>query len=317
MAQLGAVLVAEIGDDDDQRAPVLPAQQVLRGGRRSRNAWASAARRTAGPSAHSARARPLRGANERSLAGRRAERHRADRVALLERHGRSAASPRSAPGRSASCRSPPARSSARMRRPQSTSSSTHWSRSSWNSRTIGLPSRSVRAPVHVAHCVADAVVGQLLEVGALRRAAGSVLTPISCSRRSPGKPRVARNLGEVGVDAAHLGTVPSRFEQLAQSPARADPHHRPARTSPRPPGRGDRVGGLDATCRRGEQPDRQPSVRGSSRRGRAARSATPAVPAVTIASCTGRLAADREAPPATGASSPATTARQARQRAAA
>ena len=90
------------------------------------------------------------------------------------------------------------------------------------------------APVHVAHRIADAVLGQLLEV----RAFAALLVGLDADFLQAAiarKPRVPCHLGEVGVDTAHLvGAEP--LEQLAQPPARADPHIRRRELSPRPSG---------------------------------------------------------------------------------
>jgi hypothetical protein len=92
-AQLGRVLVAEVGEHDDERAPALHAQQFLRGQQVVRMVapgWMSCRRFIRALSV----AAPLRGAKSRPLPRRAAEGHRADLVALLERDVGSAASAR-------------------------------------------------------------------------------------------------------------------------------------------------------------------------------------------------------------------------------
>ena len=118
---------------------------------------------------------------------------------------------------------------------------------------LALPQR--RPPVDVAHRIADAVLGQLLEVGAL----AALLVGLDADflqAAIAGQPGVARDLREVGIDAARLvGAEP--LEQLAQSPARADAHVRRRERHLAAPRRGHRVGGLDALPAASDSRDRQ------------------------------------------------------------
>jgi len=90
------------------------------------------------PKRHSSPCAPC-GRKRGIFSGVRSRRSSRLRVAILSPRT-AAASQRSAPGIECVCRLLPAYASARMRRPQSTSSRLTGPRSSWNSRTIALPS---------------------------------------------------------------------------------------------------------------------------------------------------------------------------------
>src|SRR5262245_8353399 len=100
--------------------------------------------------------------------------------------------------------------------------------------------------------VAHVVLGQLLEVGALAAALIRLDADLlqAAIARQPG---VARNLGEVGIDAPDLRRA-ELFQQLAQSPARPDAYVRGRKRYLAPLAGDDRVCRVEALPRDQRQP---------------------------------------------------------------
>ena len=215
MPELGAVFVAEVRDDDDERALGIAAQHTLRGG----DVVGVGGGRLHGVELAHQRVERLRALSRRErplLAGRGSEGHGADRVALFQRHIRQQHHrvEHLIEVAGAGALTPIVGTHA--------AAAVHEDEHALVALVLELAhDRAVepqrRPPVDVPHRVANPVFRQLLEVGALP-APLVALDADLLQAAIAGQPRVAGDLRKIGIDAPRLAG-PDPLEQLDQPPA--------------------------------------------------------------------------------------------------